>query len=426
MFLWNEFTNDARVLRECTALIEAGYIVQLIALRGKQEKVEKRSTEFIIRRVQFKLFYLSKNWQKILLLLVLTILFLYMPILIGSFGICLFLLYRTKIQFLVRKIILVGKMIYYGLVMKTDIYHANDLNTLFQAIVCGKCFKNKKLIFDSHEVNTSRSGYDSKIYKWLEPNLLRYTDCCIHENHTRARYIKKIYGFYPQVIYNYPFLNKSVDKVNLHKKLGLPENEPILLYQGGLQHGRGLDKLIDAVPSIRRGTVVFIGDGKLKPYLEEKVNQLGLMNRIKFLSKVRVEDLPLYTRNAYLGFQLLNNTSFNHYSAASNKLFEYMMAGVPVIACTFPEIRKVIEKEKTGLLVESNQPNSIAEGVNRLLENPILHEKLSLNACQARQRYNWNEEKEKLIDIYQRVNEGGKIEESTIDYRNYRKIKRKA
>ena len=75
---------------------------------------------------------------------------------------------------------------------------------------------------------------------------------------------------------------------------------------------------------------------------------------MKFLPKVPVAELPKYTRNAYLGFQVLNNMNFNHYSASSNKLFEYMMAGVPVIACSFPEIQKVVETEKVGICVDSH------------------------------------------------------------------------
>ena len=53
---------------------------------------------------------------------------------------------------------------------------------------------------------------------------------------------------------------------------------------------------------------------------------MGLQDKVKFLSKVPLAELPKYTQNAYLGFQVLNNVCFNHYSASSNKLFEYMMS----------------------------------------------------------------------------------------------------
>lgn len=65
---------------------------------------------------------------------------------------------------------------------------------------------------------------------------------------------------------------------------------------------------------------------------------MGLEEKIRFIPKVPLAELPKYTKNGYIGFQVLNNVCFNHYSASSNKLFEYMMSQVPVVACNFPEI----------------------------------------------------------------------------------------
>ena len=133
------------------------------------------------------------------------------------------------------------------------------------------------------------------------------------------------------------------------------------------------------------------------------VDELKLHDRIKFISKVPVDELLNYTRNAYLGFQVLNNINFNHYSASSNKLFEYMMSGVPAIACSFPEIQKVVEAENTGICVDSHDPNSIADGVNYLLDHPELRDEMSQNCLVAREKYNWNEEKKIFIDIYRKL-----------------------
>ncbi|WP_088815939.1 MULTISPECIES: glycosyltransferase [Listeria] len=401
MFVWNEFTNDARVLRECTALQDAGYFVCLIALKGSQPAIEKHSENFCIRRIKYELTFLHKIW---IYLATLCIAYVAPPIGVLLLLFCV-LLFETKARFLVRKLVLILKMTVLGFALQTDIYHANDLNTLFQGVFCAKV-KRKKLIFDSHEVNTSRSGYDSKIYHIIEKWLIHFPDCVIHENETRAKYIRRIYGFTPEVIYNYPFFEENRDKVALHERLQIPENELLLLYQGGLQIGRGLENLLAAAPYIERGTIVFIGDGKLKYKLMEITKQQGLTNRVKFLDKVPVQELPSYTRNAYVGFQLLNNTCFNHFSAASNKLFEYMMAGVPVIACSFPEMKKVIRREKIGILVDSKNPVSIAAAVNDVLRNPNLQHEMSENALAARKRYNWDNEKVKFLALYQKICEG--------------------
>ncbi|MQR87700.1 glycosyltransferase [Bacillus megaterium] len=420
MFVWNHFTNDARVLRECSSLVEAGYNVDLIAIHDRKNPQLKKKEEckegFTVIRVnnQFPLLQmllgvarrLKKSIPLQLLALVvlglglwkLTVITLLVAVLLG-----LFVTPKAR-TFMVRGYI-ASQMVKYGLKKKYDIYHSNDLNTLPQGITCAKILRRKKLVYDSHEVQTSRTGYNSPIYGMMEKLYIKFTDVMIAENHTRAKYTEDLYKLYPQVVHNYPFVVKPElsQSINLHEKLDIPSTEPILLYQGGVQVGRGLDKLIEAAPLFKRGVLVFIGDGRIKPQLQKMVKEQGLEDRVKFLAKVPVEDLMHYTKNAYLGFQVLNNICFNHYSASSNKLFEYMMSAVPVIACSFPEIQKVVESEEVGVCVDSHDPASIAEGVNYLLDHPEERERMSHNCYQAREKYNWNNEKEIFIDIYKKL-----------------------
>jgi glycosyltransferase involved in cell wall biosynthesis len=130
------------------------------------------------------------------------------------------------------------------------------------------------------------------------------------------------------------------------------------------------------------------------------VQEMGLEDKVRFHPKVPLADLPKYTRNGYLGFQVLNNVCFNHYSASSNKLFEYMMCGVPVVACNFPEIKRVVEGEHIGVCIDSHDPTSIAEGVNYLLDHPEEHSQMKQNCLKARLKYNWEKEKKQFLKIY--------------------------
>lgn len=429
-FVWNHFTNDARVLRECTALVEAGYEVDLIAVHdAKNESMpfeEQHVNGFRVIRVKNTMRLLNgfmrlirklkKKKSTIVLayLLILDILIglkaitswvgasIYLGILVLA-GLGVLVLTKTKIPKAIVRGYIFAQMARCGRKQKYDFYHSNDLNTLWQGVIGAKLFRRKKLIYDSHEVQTSRTGYDSPIYGIIERFLLKFVDEMIAENHTRAKYNEELYGLYPNVIHNYPIPThpELSSDINLHEILNLPEDEPILLYQGGIQQGRGLEKIVEAVPMMERGTVVFIGDGKIKPQLLKMVSDARLENRVKFISKVPVNDLLHYTRNAYLGFQVLNNINFNHYSASSNKLFEYMMSGVPVIACSFPEIQKVVETENVGVCVDSHNPASIAQGVNYLLNHPEIREQMSSNALRARDKYNWNNEKDIFVQIYE-------------------------
>ncbi|RND01813.1 glycosyltransferase [Lysinibacillus halotolerans] len=418
MFVWNHFTNDARVLRECTALSEDGYHVDLICIEDPNDKelplFEQVNPKFTVNRVKrypTTLIALQKVYKKILdnkfLLLISVIIWLYLlinvPVIIIGITVLVALLLKTKLKGIVIKGNIILRMLAKAYRSKYDIYHANDLNTLPQAYISSKWrLHRKKLIYDSHEVQTSRTGYNPKTIKFVESFFIKKINSMIVENDTRAAFNEKLYGFYPNVLHNYPFFNQSKDndKIDIHTLLNLPAEEKILLYQGGIQVGRGLDKLIQAVPMFNEGTVVLIGDGKIKHYLEEMVSEMGLEEKVKFIPKVPLKDLPKYTRNAYLGFQVLNNICFNHYSASSNKLFEYMMAGVPVVACDFPEIKRVVEGDKTGICIDAHKPEEIAKAVNQLLLDRKLRDSLSENSIKASSKYNWENEKKLLLDVY--------------------------
>ena len=427
MFVWNHFTNDARVLRACSALAEAGYAVDLIAIHDpKNEELPKKeqySENFNIRRVNGKLprfiayplgglgkvksLLLAHMWLLLLFLVLAAVMvFLFPVVTIFFLSACLILSVR-KVRIIFLRTYIFLQMIKHGFKKKYTIYHSNDLNTLPQGIICSKfrLFNRQKLLYDSHEVQTSRTGYTPWFHSNLEKVLIKLTNEIINENHTRAAYTEELYGVYPKVIHNYPFVSKieQIDKVDLHQLLNIPQTEPILLYQGGIQTGRGLDKIVEAVPLFEKGVVVLIGDGRIKAELKKTVAERNLTKRVRFIQKVPVAELVRYTPNAYLGFQVLNNVCFNHYSASSNKLFEYMMSGVPQVACSFPEIQKVVEKEKTGICVDSHCPLSIAQGVNYLLNHPEERKKMQQNCLRARAHYNWDNEKLEFLRIYKEV-----------------------
>ena len=201
-----------------------------------------------------------------------------------------------------------------------------------------------------------------------------FVDETLVENHTRAKRHEELYGYYPHTLYNYSELYDigTEPKRDLHEELNLPADEKILLYQGGIQPGRGLELLVEMMPMVKEGTLVFLGDGRQKKELEQLVEEKQLKDRIRFIPKVHLMELPSYTRNAYLGFQVLQNINYNHYSASSNKLFEYIMAHVPVVSCDFPEISNVVKGEKVGFSIDASSPKIIAEAVNRLVADEEL------------------------------------------------------
>ncbi|RCW77407.1 glycosyltransferase [Saliterribacillus persicus] len=420
MFVWNHFTNDARVMRECTTLSKNGYDVELICIDDPNDptisKYEEINEHFRVHRMKrypsllmwmqkVYRFAFEKKWPLIPMAVIWAFLVYLLPWVIIPLTILAGLMLKTKARVLWIRGALILRMMIKGHNGNYDIYHSNDLNTMPQGYVSAKWrLKKKPLIYDSHEVQTSRTGYESPWYQKFEHFFIKRMDSMMVENATRAKYNEDLYGFYPAVLHNYPTEEISIeqDKVDLHQVLELPRDEKILLYQGGVQTGRGLENLVEAFPLFKEGTLVFIGDGKIKDKLVSMVKERNLEEKIKFIPKVPLKELPKYTKNAYLGFQVLNNVCFNHYSASSNKLFEYMMAEVPVVACDFPEIKSVVEENQIGVTIDPHDPKEIAKGVNELLEDPVKRELFSKNCIPARKKYNWEREQDNLLNVYRK------------------------
>lgn len=430
MFVWNYFTYDARVMRECSALAKSGNEVTLIALHNISDKHNAEREEkngFRIIRVNKGIPAINKGYRLFARLMKNKAAFALAAALYGlfvglMFAFCLPLaitalvlgaLFALSIFLKAPKHLAnfgaILRMIRAGRKTNADIYHANDLNTMPQAYACAKLFRlkknRKKIVYDSHEVQTSRTGYGKGVYT-VEKFFIKKADKIFCENNTRAQYMADLYKMdLPTPVYNYPeyFDLKQAAPVDLRSELDIPEDCPILLYQGGIQYGRGLDVLVKAIPHIKKGIVVFIGEGKFKPELIKLIKQYGVEDRVRLMGMVPMAELSGYTLNAYLGFQILNNVCFNHYSAASNKLFEYIMAGVPVIAADFPEFRNVIKTHKVGLLVDSHDYRSIADAVNYLVDNGEFRDMLSRNCYEAAKKLNWNTHEDEFIDEYAKI-----------------------
>lgn len=392
MIVWNAFVTDARVTREAKTLIDAGKNVTVIAVHepGKTKKHEINEKIKIVRvsralatrkyKIQEAhnnvLQKESKSKTRI----------------------------TRKIKPFLRVIVkwsISVKFLIYALRERAGLYHAHDLNTLIPAYIASR-IRGTRLIYDAHEISTDRAGWGNKrFWYFVEKLLIRKADAVITTNLTRAQYFKETYGIpLPTLVHNVPeYINIKSSNL-IRDKLSIPANVPVILYQGGIQRERGLENLILSMNLVEGGVLVLIGDGALKKTLVQMVYEQSLEDRVYFMDAVPMNQLLYYTASADIGMQVLQNTCFNHYSACSNKLFEYIMAGIPVIASDLPEMRKVIDSTKTGILIDPSEPKNIAEAINRLLLDKQLYDLCRKNTRKASMIYNWDKEKNNLLMLY--------------------------
>ncbi|MBE9468428.1 MAG: glycosyltransferase [Bacteroidetes bacterium] len=298
----------------------------------------------------------------------------------------------------------------YLLFKKFEILVSNDLDTLLSNY-CVSVIRHKKLVYDSHEYFTEvpeliNRNLQKKIWLKIEKAILpkikySYTVCkSIADN-----YHKK-YGVKMQIIRNVPLKNNASNNENeinnLKKELNI-EDKKIILYQGSLNIGRGIEQVIDAMKFIENAVFLIIGAGDISKKLVTLTKQKGLDKKIIFLGKIPFDELFNYTKLANIGISLEQNLGLNYYYSLPNKLFDYINAGVPILASNLPEIANIVGKYKIGEIIDDFSPRFIADTINLMLNDKNKTSKWKKNIKVVAEKLCWEKEETNLIDFYNNV-----------------------
>ena len=389
MIVWNEFRNDARVLKQARTLQASGYLVTVFALHtpGVTCRTEVLADGIRVIRVARSLRWRPARTQA-----------------------CSTSDMPAAGQSMPLRRIFSRLWVHTGLMVRLALHraavvHAHDVNTLPTAWLAAR-LSGARLVYDAHEISTSREGY-AGFRKWvagIEATLMPRAEGTITTTETRARFFARAYGIArPLVLQNRPCLKVDAPTQRIRHELGLQQPWPIILYQGGLQQGRGLERLLRVAATLKGAYVVLIGGGKLTRPLMALSEELGMTQRVHFIPTVSLVDLPSYTASADIGVQPIENTCLNHFSTDSNKLFEYVSAGLAVVATDFPEIRRIVQTHAVGLLVPAGSDQRLRVALQQLIDDTSLRRTLAKNAKNAALHLNWEQQENRLVELYQRV-----------------------
>jgi len=286
---------------------------------------------------------------------------------------------------------------------KVDVYLSNDLDTL-PANYLASLIRKKELVFDSHEYFTEvpelvNRPKVKRIWEKIEKRILpkiehTYTVC-----RSIADVYNKKYGVNMKVIRNIPEYDPYTENE-------VPEIEKmfsgirIILYQGSVNIGRGLEEVIDAMNYIENAVFLIIGDGDIKKTLEEKVIESNLKDKVHFAGKIPFSGLKAYTKYAHIGISLEKNIGLNYYYALPNKLFDYIHAGVPVLTSRLPEIERIVDEYGIGIFIENHEPEHIAERIRFMLNSNDDYSLFKNNTKKAAVELCWENEEKVLKDIF--------------------------
>ena len=186
--------------------------------------------------------------------------------------------------------------------------------------------------------------------------------------------------------------------------LQLPEDKTIVILQGnGLNEGRGGEELVEAMPFVdEKAVLLIVGNGTMIPQLKERVKELKMEERVRFVPRVTPEKLFNFTYLADIGIALDRDLSPNLRFSLPNKLFEYIKAGIPMVVSNLIERARIVGQYQVGLIVEDFQPENIAKKINKLVNDKQLYEEMKANCQVAAEELCWENEEKVLEEIYLR------------------------
>lgn len=292
--------------------------------------------------------------------------------------------------------------------LQADLYHFHDPELMPVGILL-KLTTRARVIYDVHEnypTNMSAKEWLPRpvrgLASWGVARFESITATSVDGIVAATEYIAA--RFPPtktQVVRNYPLLSMTTEPAGDQRT---SEGNCTLIYTGGLTNHRGIYQIVQALEYIEtpQAKLILLG-GHVDRETAQAVQQMPGWSRVDYHGQVPYETMYHYLHSSAVG--LVCNQPVHLYDLAQpNKLFEYMSAGLPVIASRFDLWREIVEGNECGVTVDPTSPEQIAEAIDYLLGQPNMRRAMGENAQRAiREKYNWKRESLRLLDLYREV-----------------------
>jgi glycosyltransferase involved in cell wall biosynthesis len=308
---------------------------------------------------------------------------------------------------------LVTRMAHRGVRCRPQVVHAHDLSALPIAARIARA-TGAAIVYDSHELWSDivlRSPWPQAVVRAalsMERRYARRAAAVITVSDGIADEMTRRLGIpRPLVIRNIPD-TPSWDGSDspLRNAAGLAPEVQIVLYQGHLSPGRGLDTLLDAFAILRSSTahLVVLGSGPSASALAERVrSEPALARRVILLPAVPARELANWTRGATLGVHPIEGDVVNHLLCLPNKLFEYIHAGLPVVVSDMPEMARLVDRFEIGRTFARGNAWDLAAKLDAMLSDCDGLAAYGEAVVRSRSVLTWDSERQHLLDLYSRL-----------------------
>ena len=284
------------------------------------------------------------------------------------------------------------RLFFYLIFRKWDGVYAVDLDTLWGGFGAAS-LRGKIRIYDAHEYFVELPELQGRrlskgMWSFTAKLWITRAHLCITVNEPLGEVLSELYSK--------PFLSIR----NMPLKRDYPsqgsEGGKILLYQGVLNVGRGLEQMIELMPGLPDWSFWMAGEGDLSDHLRNLASRSPAVKRIKFLGYLKPQELQKVTPEATIGLNLLEGDSGNYYYSLANKFFDFVQAGVPQISMDFPAYRSFMDEVQVGVLVPDLEINTLLGAIQHLAD-PVVHRTIVDNCRVAAARWHWEGEEALLL-----------------------------
>lgn len=379
------FRKDVRARRAAITLVEAGYTVSVIDIANRHtEHSGKDSDGIAVKHMSVSQSFTSTRFKRWVLL-------------------------RAAWMFLQSTLHLLRT--------PADVYHALDLPALPACYIAARV-RRKPLIFESYELplSTLPAAELSRSRRWLQvllgPLLGHIVPRCagviavsppIVQEMQRRFHVAEV-----TLIRNIPLYQAVPSSDRLRQHLHLDPEVRIALYQGNLLSDRCLDILVRAAAFLAPDIVIVMmgkGMGTMLAELAALIEHEGVTDQVKIIPPAPYEELLNWTTSADLGLLIYSpDYSLNIKMCLPNKLFEFLMSGLPVLASQLEAVTDVIRTYDVGQVVLSLMPEDIGKAISTMIADRDALARMSRNALvAAQQEFNWEKERQQLLNLYSSV-----------------------
>jgi len=287
--------------------------------------------------------------------------------------------------------------------IKAKKYWAMDLYSL-PLLIWGKD-KKSKVFYDSREVYSALgTNVGHPLKQWVITEIERFfikrTDVIFTSGKMDSEFIARFYDIEePLVIMNLPNYQilKKTDK--LRSYFGISSDKKIMIYQGMIHPGRGLEPFVKVLGKFPNWVLCVLGSGRHWNEIKRIIDEIGVSNQVYKSEPVPYQELAEWTVSADAGLCYIEPLTESLRLALPNKLFEYAMAGIPVICSDLPQMAPIVNEFGSGIVLENQaSENQWFAGMSELSDSDS-YSKMANAATQLAKKYNWQAQEPIILEL---------------------------